>query len=60
MTVEGIRETIKVHIRAAESVGKMEGAMSLMELLCAVDSDLLTQADTIGYSRFSADSSRKD
>lgn len=37
MTVEYCRIILKVHICAAESVGKMETAMALMEVLAQID-----------------------
>lgn len=39
MTVATIRETIKVHIKAAESCGKFAAALALLELLDAIDAD---------------------
>lgn len=37
MRVEKCREILKVHIQAAESVGKFESALSLLEVLDAID-----------------------
>lgn len=39
MTTEEIRTLIKVHIQAAESVGKMEAALALLGLLDAMDAE---------------------
>ena len=43
MTVETIREMLKVHIKAAESIGKMEGALSLLGFLVAIDAEVAHQ-----------------
>jgi hypothetical protein len=40
VTIEKVREILKVHIKAADSVGKMETAMALMEVLDAIDSEI--------------------
>jgi hypothetical protein len=54
VTTEQIRETIKVHIQAAESCGKNEKAMALLELLVAVDAQLLEE----GYFNARSDPER--
>ena len=41
MTIERIRETIKVHVMAAEAANRNDAAMALTELLTAIDADLL-------------------
>lgn len=41
MTIERIRETIKVHVKAAEASGKYQAALSLTELLDAIDAELV-------------------
>lgn len=41
MTIEKIRETIKVHAQAAEQHGKPEAAWALVGLLTAIDEELL-------------------
>jgi hypothetical protein len=41
VTIEEVRETIKVHVQAAESCGNQDGAMSLAKLLTAIDEQLL-------------------
>lgn len=43
MTVEDCRVILKVHICAAESVGKMREAMAMLEVLGAVDSQRLQE-----------------
>lgn len=40
MTISEVRMILKVHIQAAESVGKMREAMAMMEVLGAVDSQM--------------------
>ena len=40
MTIERIRETIKVHIQAAESCGKTEASFALLGLLDAIDAEI--------------------
>ena len=47
MTVERIRETIKVHINAAESCGKTEAAWALLELLAAIDGEITLDKQSI-------------
>ena len=41
MTIENCRIILKVHIQAAESAGKMEGAFSLLAALQAIDDQIL-------------------
>ena len=48
MTIEWVHNTIKVHIKAAESCGKNEAAMALLELLVAIDSEIAL--DTKGHN----------
>ncbi len=43
MTVEDCRTILKVHIRAAESCEKMEGAFALFEALTAIDNQIAGQ-----------------
>ena len=40
MTIERIRETIKVHIKAAESCGKHEASFALLGLLDSIDAEI--------------------
>ena len=51
MTVERIRETIKVHIRAAEESGKFASAMALLELLDAIDAEIALERNTGGSQK---------
>ena len=46
MTVKFVRETIKAHIVAAESVGKYVAALALLEVLQAVDDELQRETRT--------------
>lgn len=39
MTAEKIRELIKVHIQAAESLGKFAVTLALLEILDAIDAE---------------------
>ena len=43
MQTEEIRTLIKVHIQAAEAVGKMEAAMALTGLLDAIDAEIASR-----------------
>ena len=54
MTTEWVRNTIKVHIKAAEACGKVEAALALAELLVAIDGELLNE----GYWKFSLDNKK--
>lgn len=40
MKIEKVREILKVHIKAAESCGKIESALSLLEILDAINREL--------------------
>lgn len=40
MSVEWMRELVKVHIKAAESCGKIEAAFALTEILDAIDAEI--------------------
>ncbi len=40
MTVEDCRIILKVHIRAAESVGKMKEAMAMLAVLSAIENQM--------------------
>lgn len=40
MTVEKVRELVKVHIKAAEASGRFEVALSLLEVLDAIDAEI--------------------
>ena len=44
MTIDEIRTLLKVHIKAAESVGKSEAALALTEILDAIDAELALDA----------------
>lgn len=46
MTNEWVRNTIKVHIKAAEACGKHEAAMALLELLVAIDGEIVLDNKT--------------
>lgn len=48
MTIERVRELIKVHIQGAESMRKMEAAFALTELLDKIDAEL--RVDTIEHT----------
>ena len=40
MNIGKIRELLKVHIKAAESCGKIEAAFALTEILDAIDAEI--------------------
>lgn len=43
MTVEDCRIILRVHIRAAESCGKTEASMALLEVFTAIDYEMAAE-----------------